>query len=233
MFLFLFCLRNRFFRHTKWQTSFVSDHDLRFYRFFYFRFQITFVAFVSIISTFAMIDSIIYVLVNDILRIVIRWKKWKKWICFAKWLNNELYRLQSINKRRLFVKCLFSWRTSLFFRDFISILSFSRCLQSKLTTHKRLNRVKNIFKNYRSILLNVEKINVMQNIWINSCLKSECYIQMNQQNSQQDFQLFINDQRNYLWNSQKLFIFQKIYCIHVLLNESYISIIACVQISMR
>ena len=232
LFLAKTCLKNRFFRHTKWQTFFASNHDLRFRRFFHFRFQITFVAFVSIISVFAIIDSIIYVLINDIFRIVIRWKKWKEWICSEKWLNNELYRLQSINKRRLFVKCLFSWSISLSFRDSISILSFSRCLQSEFTTHKKLNRVKNIFRNCRSILLNAEKLNVMQNIWINNCLKSECYIQMNQQDFQQNSQLFTHDQRNYLWNLQELSIVQKIYCIHVLLNESYTSIIACVQVSM-
>ena len=98
----LFCLKNRFSHYTKIQTFFTSRcnqnfqqnfhfcdqnshlHDfdlrfrLRFRRFFDFRFQITFVAFVSIISIFAMIHWIIYVSVNDIFKIVDRWKKYEK-----------------------------------------------------------------------------------------------------------------------------------------------------------
>ena len=84
--LLLLCQKNRSFRHTKSQTSSTSrcsqdshfcnqdshSHDLRLRRSFDFRFQITFVAFVSIISTFAMICSFINALVIDISRIVDR-----------------------------------------------------------------------------------------------------------------------------------------------------------------
>ena len=100
--LLLLCQRNRSFRHTKSQTFFSSfcsqnshfcsqnshqnshSHDfdlrfrLRFRRFFDFRFQITFVASASIISVSTMICSIINVFVNDISRIVDRWKKYEK-----------------------------------------------------------------------------------------------------------------------------------------------------------
>ena len=94
--LFLFCQKNRFFYHTKSQTFFTfrcnqnfhqnfhfcnqnfHSHDfdlrfrLRFRRFFDFRFQIMFVAFVSIISISTMIRSIIHVSINDIFEIVDR-----------------------------------------------------------------------------------------------------------------------------------------------------------------
>ena len=71
------------------------------------------------------------------------------------------------------------------------ILSSLHYLQSELTTHEELNRVKNIFKNCCSILLNCDKItkysvkNVhwadkQQNVW-------KC-IQIDRQNSQQSFQ---------------------------------------------
>ena len=140
-----------------------------------------------------------------------------------------------VNKYRIdneFVTYLFS-RWTIFLQIFCLMLSFLRFLQSEFTTREELNRVKNIFKNCCSILLNNETIIVMRNIWINNCLKSKCYIQINQQNFQQNSQLFTNDRRSCLRDSQKLFIFQKIFYIHVLLDELYTSTIANVSISMR
>ena len=45
-----------------------------------------------------------------------------------------------------------------FFQSSASMLSSSRYLQSELTTHEELNRVRNIFKDCRQILLSDEEI---------------------------------------------------------------------------
>ena len=77
-------------------------------------------------------------------------------ICFAKWLNREFYCLFSIikNYHRIRYNSFLYW-----FKCFFLIIRFviiSRYVQSKFTSHKKLNCVKNIFKNCRRILLNNE-----------------------------------------------------------------------------
>ena len=86
--------------------------------------------------------------------------------------------LKSIRKYFInfkFVTHSFScWAIIVFFSIFYSTLSFLRYLQSKFTTHEKLNRVKNIFRNCCSILLNYEKIKYMnkqQNVWNSNAYK--------------------------------------------------------------
>ena len=82
---------------------------------------------------------------------------------------------------------------------FVSIFCFyviSRYLQSEFTSHEKLNRVKNIFKNCRQILLNNNNV---KNVLCNDINKQQIvkkfeHLQIRQQNSQ----LLINDKRNYL-----------------------------------
>ena len=123
----LFCLKNRSFHYTKNQTFFTSrcnqdfhqnshshDFDLRFRHFFDLESQITFVAFFSIISVFAMICSTIDVLVNYIFRIVDRWEKWKKWLVVSKrnWEKTRNKLLEySITKHfhKRFIAYTFCW----------------------------------------------------------------------------------------------------------------------------
>ena len=72
-----------------------------------------------------------------------------------------------------------------------SMLSLLRYLQSKLMTHEKLNRVKNIFRDCCSILLNCEKVT---RYWRDEKLQSnKMFVQIDQQDSQQDSQLFTNN----------------------------------------
>ena len=78
----------------------------------------------------------------------------------------------------------------------IRFVFISRCLQSEFTSHEELNRVKNIFRNCRSILLNYEwcKMSCNDMNKTTKCQKEFEHLQTNQQSSQ----LLTNDWRNYL-----------------------------------
>ena len=78
----------------------------------------------------------------------------------------------------------------------IRFVFISRCLQPEFTSHEELNRVRNIFKNCRSILLNYEwcKMSCNDMNKTTKCQKELEHLQTDQQNSQ----LFTNDWRNYL-----------------------------------
>ena len=72
-----------------------------------------------------------------------------------------------------------------------SMLSSLRYLQSKLMTHEELNRVKSIFRDCCSILLNCEKV---IRYWRNEKLQSnKMSVQTDQQDSQQDSHLLTNN----------------------------------------
>ena len=78
-----------------------------------------------------------------------------------------------------------------FSQSFISMLSFLRYLQSRFMTHEGLNRVKSTFRDCCSILLNCEKVT---RYWRDEKLQSnKMSVQIDQQNSQQDFQLLTNN----------------------------------------
>ena len=81
----------------------------------------------------------------------------KKNRCFDFYRN--YIRLKSENFNLMYIHLDF---TIILIQDFLSIFNFFitslRYLQSKVTSHEELNRVRNIFRDCRSILLNFEMI---------------------------------------------------------------------------
>ena len=72
-----------------------------------------------------------------------------------------------------------------------SMLSSLRYLQSKLMTHEELNRVRSIFRDCCSILLNCKKVT---RYWRDEKLQSnKISVSIDQQDSQQDSQLLTNN----------------------------------------
>ena len=95
----------------------------------------------------------------------------------TKWVCNQSKSIASISNSWYFYFHVDS--QSSFSQSFISMLSYLRYLQLEFTTHEELNRVKSIFRDCCSILLNCEKDNKIlkrsKNAWWQDIWSSNTY----------------------------------------------------------
>ena len=167
------CQKKRSFHHTKRQIFLTFNDSLKYkvkrFAEIFFAFFVVFVVFNSDLYSFSRLSRSLWTLhvyeqVIKITYFVDRWEKKKQWV---KNIESDYasIRRAEIDDFKMFVisqkfSRQFQIRYTLIFMLIFSsfFLSSLRYLQSKFTTHEELNRVKNIFKNCCSILLNCEKI---------------------------------------------------------------------------